>query len=121
MSNPTLPPTDDSLRERIMQHLEARFKAATAGGVVTLWDGAPATLRTTWNTVTRKPMTALNRMLLDVQHVANIDRTCGGLTLNVEEVRNELSLDGPGDNVVGGMIEFTVTYRHRASSPRLPR
>jgi hypothetical protein len=167
----TLPvePTALSLRERIMQHFKTRFESVQAGNIVRLEDGGTASIQTTWNTVTRKPLTKeqlrfgaalalfdsteaktpetltnrvtltviieffdqikageepstlLNQMLLDVQHIMNIDRTCGGLCLDIREAANELSVDGPGENLLGGMARFEVIYRHRAASPRIPR
>ena len=167
----TLPadPNELSIRERLMQHLKLRFEDAQAGNIVRLQDGSTTTLSTTWNTVSRKPLTkeqlrfgdvlalfdstesktsdigtvrssllvviefftqakmgdepssVLNQMLLDVQHLMNVDRTCGGLCLDIRETSNELSVDGPGDNILGGMARFEILYRHRAASPRVPR
>jgi hypothetical protein len=147
---------DISKRERIMEHLKARFEARQAGV-----DGALYT----WNTVTRRPIsrvevgmgetiglfdvrevknqemlhmrcdltvviefycslmigdepaTELNKMLLDVQRTIRADIYCSGLTLNLVESRNELDIDGPTDNLVAGVVEFTVTYRHLVDDP----
>lgn len=164
----TITPNEFSLRERIMQHLKARFEGIVAGATVTLTDGRTAQIATAWNVVARKPLskeqlrfgpalamfdvserkepetmfnrvhlgviieffdamklgeepsTALNRMLMDVQHTLMMDIRCGGLSLDIRETGNELSVDGPGDNLLGGMARIEVIYRHRAASPRLP-
>lgn len=164
----TITPNQFSLRERIMEHLRLRFAGVQAGANVTLTDGRVTAINTTWNTVSRRPLTkeqlrfgnalalfdvserkepetlfnrvhlgvvieffdamklgeepstALNRMLMDVQHIMMMDIFCGGLSLDIRETGNELSVDGPGDNLLGGMARFEVIYRHRAASPRLP-
>lgn len=63
------------------------------------------------------PGTQLNRMLLDVQRAMRSDIYCGGLALNVVEVRSELDIDGPEDNLVAGIVEFQVLYRHYVDDP----
>ena len=64
-----------------------------------------------------EPGTQLNRMLLDVQRAMRSDIYCGGLTLNVVEVRSELDIDGPEDNLIAGVVEFQVLYRHYVDDP----
>jgi hypothetical protein len=145
-----------SKRERIMEHLKARFEAVQKGV-----DG----YSTTWNLVTREPLsksavamgdcvglfdiretktpsmqhmtceltvvvefycrmqlgdnpgTELNRMLLDVQRTIRSDIQCSGLALNIVENKNELDIDGPGDSLVAGVVEFLVQYRHLVDDP----
>ena len=158
-----------SLRERIMRHLCNRFTERQRGETRRAVDGSTIVFRTTWNTVSRKPLhkdalrlgaavalfegaeqkaretgtvratlpvivefydtlqegddpaTLLKMLLTDVQHCVLLDPQCGGLTLDIQEIRNELSIDGPSDRTVAGMVEFAVVYRPRASSPMLPR
>lgn len=148
--------SDVSKRERIMEHLKARFEARQKDV-----DGALYT----WNMVTRRPIsrlevgmgdaiglfdvresktpdmqfmrcdltvvvefycalmlgddpgTELNKMLLDVQRTIRADIYCSGLTLNVVESKNQLDIDGPTDNLVAGVVEFTVLYRHTVDDP----
>lgn len=61
--------------------------------------------------------TRLNLLLADVQSTMRADIYCGGLTLNIEEVRNEIDVEGVASKMLNGMVEWTVTYRHRASDP----
>ena len=145
-----------SKREKIMEHLVARFEGMCAG---------VDDYSTTWNGIGRKPIsttevqmgnalgifdvdeqktpdmqfirsnlaviiefyhrmelgddpaTELNRMLLDVQRAMRSDIYCGGLTLNVVELKSELDIDGPGDSLVAGVVEFQVQYRHDINNP----
>ena len=64
-----------------------------------------------------EPSTRLNLLLADVQRTMREDIYCGGLTLNIEEVRNEIDVEGVASKMLSGMVEWTVTYRHRASDP----
>lgn len=66
------------------------------------------------------PSTELNRLLLDIQRIMRSDVTCGGLSFNILEVRNELDIDGPADRLVAGVVEFQVQYRHLLDDPRKP-
>jgi hypothetical protein len=63
------------------------------------------------------PATELNKMLLDVQRTIRADIYCSGLTLNIVESKNELDIDGPTDNLVAGVVEFSVLYRHLVDDP----
>ena len=64
-----------------------------------------------------EPSTELNKMLLDVQRTIRQDIYCSGLTLNVVENKNQLDIDGPTDNMVAGVVEFMVQYRHLVDDP----
>lgn len=64
------------------------------------------------------PADVLNMMLTDVQRVFRSDVTCGGLTINVEEKKNQIDVDGPLEKLVTGVVEFVVSYRHAADDPR---
>ena len=146
-----------SIREKIMAHLEDRFRDVREGE-----DG----YATTWNVVVRRPMTKtevglgkaiglydteeqktpqigymictltviceffyamkigddaateLGVMLTDIQRTRRSDVTCGGISINIVEVRNELDIDGPADRLVAGACEFQVQYRHSLDDPR---
>jgi hypothetical protein len=67
-----------------------------------------------------EPSTELNRMLADVQRAMRVDVTCGGLSYNVVETKNELDIDGPADRLVAGIVEFQISYKHTLDDPRLP-
>jgi hypothetical protein len=60
----------------------------------------------------------LARMLTDVQRAVMADVSCGGLTLNITEKRNQQDVDGPLEKLVTGVVEFTVMYRHAINDPR---
>jgi hypothetical protein len=64
-----------------------------------------------------EPATELNKMLLDVQRTIRKDIYCSGLSLNLVESKNELDIDGPTDNLVAGVVEVTVLYRHLVDDP----
>jgi hypothetical protein len=64
-----------------------------------------------------EPATELNKMLLDVQRTIRQDIYCSGLSLNIVESKNELDIDGPTDNLVAGVVEFSVLYRHLVDDP----
>ena len=145
-----------SVRERVLQHIETRFKSRVTDDAIGKvgWDQVvrtpiPANLNGFNSAVgifdtteIKKPMvshqmcaltvitefaekarlgdnpsTRLNALLADVQRTMREDIYCGGLTLNVEEVRNEIDVEGAASQLLSGMVEWTVTYRHRASDP----
>lgn len=60
----------------------------------------------------------LNQMLTDVQRKLREDITCGGLSYNLLERKNQIDVDGPLEKVVNGVVEFVVTYRHAVDDPR---
>lgn len=64
-----------------------------------------------------EPSTELNRMLLDVQRACRSDINCGGLTINILEMTNELDIEGPTDRLVAGVVEIEIHYRHALNDP----
>jgi hypothetical protein len=64
------------------------------------------------------PADVLNQMLTDVQRVFRSDVTCGGLSINIMERKNQIDVDGPLEKCVTGVVEFVVSYRHAADDPR---
>lgn len=58
------------------------------------------------------------RVMGEVQTVMCSDIYCGGLTLNIVEVGNELDVEGPNDTSVSGIIFWEILYRHSAGNPR---
>jgi hypothetical protein len=64
-----------------------------------------------------EPSIELNRMMLDVQRAMRSDITCGGLSINIEEIRNHLDIEGPTDRLVAGVVEWKITYRHSLNDP----
>ncbi len=63
------------------------------------------------------PSTELNRILTDVQRLVRSDIYCGGLSLNVVEVGSDLDIEGTGDNIVSGIVQYEVQYRHKILDP----
>ena len=68
-----------------------------------------------------KASTELNRILLDVQRLVRSDIYCGGLTLNVVEIGSDFDIEGTGDSIVGGIVQFEVLYRHKILDPSKKR
>lgn len=71
------------------------------------------------------PSVRLNEVLGEVQRTmrSDINSTVTTvplcqLTINITEVRNELDVEGPGDNLVGGVVAWEVVYRHQSNDPR---
>lgn len=67
------------------------------------------------------PPRLLDQALLDVQRTLFSDITCGGLALNIVEVKNEKDVDGYSDTIVAGVLTAYVAYRHKLNNPHLPR
>lgn len=73
-----------------------------------------------------QPSKQLNLAMADVQRTmrSDIHSTVSPgcqLTINITEVRNELDIEGPGDDLVGGIIVWSVLYRHNQDDPtKLP-
>ena len=65
-----------------------------------------------------EPSTVLNAALLEVQTILGLDLTCGGLSIDIREIKNELDILGSAEKVVAGMLEVHVVYRHRPGDPR---
>lgn len=65
--------------------------------------------------------TELNRILLDIQRLVRSDIYCGGLSLNVVEIGSDLDIEGTGDSIVGGIVQFEVLYRHLILDPSKKR
>ncbi len=63
------------------------------------------------------PATFLNLVLCDVRKTMMEDRQCGGLCLHVQEVANETDITSGSDRMVGGIVFFTITYRHMTGDP----
>jgi hypothetical protein len=57
-------------------------------------------------------------VLGEVAAVMMSDIYCGGLSLHIVEVGNELDVDGPKDQSVAGIVFWEVYYRHQAGDPR---
>ena len=66
-----------------------------------------------------KPAQVARRVLGEVQAIVQSDIYCGGLSLHIVEVGNELDVDGPSDQSVAGIVFWEVMYRHKAGDPRL--
>jgi len=64
------------------------------------------------------PLTEANRILTDIQMAMRSDINCGGLTVNVSEISNELDVDHGGTHIVSGIVFWEVRYRHRWDDPR---
>ena len=56
----------------------------------------------------------------EIETVMLSDITCGGLSINVIELGNEIDADGPEDTMVKGVVHWEIQYRHRTGDPRLP-
>lgn len=69
------------------------------------------------NPLDEDPSVTLNRLLLLIQREMRSDIYCGGLTLNLQETRNEFDVDGPEDRMVAGVTFWTATYRHKENDP----
>ena len=73
------------------------------------------------------PSQHVNNVLADVQLTMRADintaetpgdpTTC--LTINITETRNETDIEGAADMLVGGVIQWSVLYRHNKQDPRL--
>ncbi len=73
------------------------------------------------------PSQHVNNVLADVQLTMRADintaetpgdpTTC--LTINITEIRNETDIEGASDMTVGGVIQWSVLYRHNKQDPRL--
>jgi hypothetical protein len=63
--------------------------------------------------------TEQNRILLEVQATLAADISCGGLAIDIVELQNECSIEGPAEKVMAGMLEIEIRYRHRTGNPRL--
>ncbi len=59
-------------------------------------------------------------MRSDINSTESVSPLCQ-LTINIVELRNELDVEGPKDNLVGGVIVWSILYRHSALDPtKLP-
>lgn len=65
-----------------------------------------------------KPNEIANQVLGEVQAVMLSDIYCGGLTLDIVEVGNELEVEGSNDTSVSGIVFWEILYRHKAGDPR---
>ncbi len=61
---------------------------------------------------------AANVILGDIQRKVQEDITCGGNSLNIVEVSNELRVDSPEAHEVTGCVYFDLQYRHAINDPR---
>lgn len=59
----------------------------------------------------------LNRYLAEVQRTMFADKTMGGLAVRTVEDRSEFDLNGVGNNLVGGVAFWQVTYQHKPDDP----
>jgi hypothetical protein len=65
------------------------------------------------------PKQVANAVLGEIQTIMLSDIYCGGLSLHIVEVGNELDVDGPSDQSVAGIVFWEIQYRHKAGNPRL--
>lgn len=65
-----------------------------------------------------KPGRVANAVLGEIQSIMLSDIYCGGLSLDIVEVGNELDVDGPNDQTVAGIVFWEIIYRHKAGDPR---
>ncbi|CAO3460818.1 hypothetical protein [Azospirillum argentinense] len=60
----------------------------------------------------------LLRLMTDVVRAMTTDPTCGGLATDLVETGNDLDPGQPEAKHVGGIVSFSLTYRHRHDDPR---
>lgn len=88
---------------------EIQYQRKTMNVIIEFW------LRTQ---IGEGPSSALNLALADITRTMLADLNMGALTIDVRETRSELDIDGPGDNIVGGIAVFDIVYRHQVGDPR---
>lgn len=71
-----------------------------------------------------EPSDRLNRVMGDIyltmrgtngQGIYVLEPDDTQLALDIQERRNELDVGGPGDTLVGGVVEWEILYRHHAN------
>lgn len=59
----------------------------------------------------------LNMMLADITKALMVDQTLDNTSLKLEDVANNIDIDGIYDKIINGSITFHVTYRHGLFDP----
>jgi hypothetical protein len=59
----------------------------------------------------------LNRMLAELIRAITMDHTLNNTAINVEDIANNIDIDGIYDKIINGSITFHVKYRHGIYDP----
>lgn len=63
------------------------------------------------------PATYNNLVLADIQKTVGQDRQCGGMCLDMQETGSSVDVTTSHAPVIGGIVFFTIHYRHIAGDP----
>lgn len=63
------------------------------------------------------PSKMIGEAMTEVQKTIQADINCGGLSVDIKEMGNEIDLETYGSRIAAGVVMWNVVYRHKTADP----